>query len=213
VIRILLIDDDRRHSALLAAYCARFDMVVDCAYAGEEGLQRLAEGSHSVVLLDVMLPGMSGFDICREIRVHSRIPIIMLTARGDVVDRVNGLEMGADDYMPKPFEPRELVARINTVLRRVQPAAPSGLLDFGSLRIDTASRLVFADGHSVELTSTEYELLVLLASNPGKDYSRDQILSEVRGIDAAILTRSVDILVSRLRAKLGDTSRLSLIHI
>jgi DNA-binding response OmpR family regulator len=207
VTRILLIDDDRRHSQLLAAYCARFDMNVDCAFDGEAGLRRLLESPPDLLLLDVMLPGKNGFEICREVRRHSRIPIIMLTARGDVVDRVSGLEMGADDYMPKPFEPRELVARINTVLRRVQSAPRMDILDFGALRIDTGNRLVLSDGQCVELTSMEYELLVLLASNPGRDYSREQILSALRGIDAALLTRSVDILVSRLRAKLGDNSR------
>jgi DNA-binding response OmpR family regulator len=124
-----------------------------------------------------------------------------------VTDRVAGLELGADDYIAKPFDPRELVARIHSVLRRAEPVASRNVLEFEQLRIDPASREVVADGSSIELTTMEYELLLLLASNPGRDFSRDDILAALRGIDAAILTRSVDILVSRLRAKLGDNSK------
>lgn len=207
MIKILLIDDDRRHSELLSAYCRRFGIEVDCVYDGGEGLQRIAATNPDLVLLDVMLPGKDGFSLCREIRRSSNLPIIMLTARGDVVDRVTGLELGADDYIAKPFEPRELVARIQTVLRRTEPTAGRDLLEYDGLSIDTVSRTVLADGAAIELTSMEYELLLLLASHPGRDYSRDEILGALRGIDAAILTRSVDILVSRLRAKLGDNSR------
>jgi DNA-binding response OmpR family regulator len=205
--RVLLIDDDRRHSRLLADYCQRFHIDVECAFDGEEGLKRLAITTPDLVLLDVMLPGRDGFSLCREIRSRSRIPIIMLTARGDLSDRVAGLEIGADDYIAKPFEPRELVARIQTVLRRSTDAHTSGVVEHEGLRIDTARRVVVADGTPIELTTMEYELLLLLASHPGRDFSRDEILSALRGIDAAILTRSVDILVSRLRAKLGDTTR------
>jgi DNA-binding response OmpR family regulator len=207
VINVLLIDDDRRHSELLAAYCRRFGIDVHCAFDGTEGLRRLAADNPDLVLLDVMLPGKDGFALCREIRRDNNVPIIMLTARGDVSDRVTGLELGADDYMPKPFEPRELVARILTVLRRSEPAAAQEVLEYEGLSIDTTSRTVVADGVALELTTMEYELLLLLASHPGRDYSRDEILAALRGIDAAILTRSVDILVSRLRAKLGDNSR------
>jgi DNA-binding response OmpR family regulator len=207
VIQILLIDDDRRHSELLRAYCKRFDIDVDCCFDGEQGLRRLATTRPDLVLLDVMLPGRDGFAICREIRRRNRVPVIMLTARGDVTDRVAGLELGADDYLAKPFDPRELVARIQSVLRRTEPLASRSVLAFEQLRIDPGSREVVADGSTVELTTMEYELLLLLASNPGRDFSRDDILAALRGIDAAILTRSVDILVSRLRAKLGDTSK------
>lgn len=207
MIRVLLIDDDRRHSELLATYCRRFDIDVECAFDGEQGLRRLAASRYDLVLLDVMLPGRDGFALCREIRRKSRIPVIMLTARGDVVDRVAGLELGADDYVAKPFEPRELVARIHTVLRRAEPAVERTLLEYEGLAIDTTSRTVVADGVQLELTTMEYELLRLLAAHPGRDFSRDEILAALRGIDAAILTRSVDILVSRLRAKLGDTTR------
>jgi DNA-binding response OmpR family regulator len=207
VIRALLIDDDRRHSELLRAYCDRYDIEVDCTFDGEQGLRRLASTRPDLVLLDVMLPGKDGFAICREIRRRNRVPVIMLTARGDVLDRVTGLELGADDYLAKPFDPRELVARIQSVLRRTDPVASRTLLAFEGLSIDPGSRQVMADGNAVELTTMEYELLLLLASNPGRDFSRDDILAALRGIDAAILTRSVDILVSRLRAKLGDNSK------
>ena len=205
--QVLLIDDDRRHSELLTAYCERSGIRVDSALDGEQGLRKLAVSRPDLVLLDVMLPGKDGFTLCREIRRRYQLPVIMLTARGDVTDRVTGLELGADDYIAKPFEPRELVARIQAVLRRTAATASTQALAFEGLRIDPASRVVMADGQALELTTMEYELLLLLASNPGRDFSRDEILSKLRGIDAAILTRSVDILVSRLRAKLGDTSK------
>jgi DNA-binding response OmpR family regulator len=207
VIHVLLIDDDRRHSDLLRSWCQRHDIDVDCAFDGEQGLRRLASTRPDLVLLDVMLPGKDGFTLCREIRRRNKVPVIMLTARGDVSDRVTGLELGADDYISKPFDPRELVARIQSVLRRALPVASRSVLEFEHLHIDPAGRSVSCDGVAVDLTTMEYELLLLLASNPGRDFSRDDILAALRGIDAALLTRSVDILVSRLRAKLGDTSR------
>lgn len=156
-----------------------------------------------------MLPGRDGFEICREVRKKSDIPIIMLTARGDVIDRVSGLELGADDYLGKPFEPRELVARIQTILRRAggRGRQAKGKLRFEGLEIDTEARTVAVDGKPVDLTSMEYELLYTLARNAGSKMSRDEILSELRGIDTAILTRSVDIMVSRVRQKLGDSAK------
>ena len=207
MIHVLLIDDDRRHSDLLRTWCQRHDIEVDCAFDGEQGLRRLASTRPDLVLLDVMLPGKDGFTLCREIRRRNKVPVIMLTARGDVRDRVTGLELGADDYITKPFDPRELMARIQSVLRRARPVESRTVLEFEHLRIDPGSRGVRSDGVDVELTTMEYELLLLFASNPGRDFSRDDILAALRGIDAALLTRSVDILVSRLRAKLGDTSR------
>jgi DNA-binding response OmpR family regulator len=153
-----------------------------------------------------MLPGKDGFEICREVRKTSNIPIIMLTARGDVIDRVSGLELGADDYIGKPFEPRELVARVQAILRRSDVAGTSeGKLNFEGLTIDTDTRSASVDDKPVDLTSMEFELLLILARRHGRKLSRDEILSELRGIDAAILTRSVDIMVSRLRQKLGDS--------
>ena len=205
---VLLIDDDDRHSSLLKTYLERFGMTLHRAADGEAGLKMLNEIDPDLVLLDIMLPGRDGMDVCREIRRTSNLPVVMLTARGDLVDRVSGLELGADDYIAKPFEPRELVARIHTVLRRTHAVPPaSDLLRFEGLDIDETARSVAVDGRPVELTSMEFELLAFLAHNPGRKVSRDDILNELRGIDSAILTRSVDIMVSRLRQKLGDTEK------
>ena len=206
MIKVLLIDDDRKHSELLRAYLKQFGITLECAGDADEGLLKLARSEPDLLLLDVMLPGRDGFEICREVRKTSNIPIIMLTARGDVFDRISGLEIGADDYVAKPFEPRELVARIQTILRRLDaPGAEQKLLKFEGMEIDRGSRKVTVDGDGVELTSMEFELLVVLAQRAGKKVSRDEILNQLRGIDAAILTRSVDIMVSRLRNKLGDS--------
>ena len=204
--KVLLIDEDRKHSDLMQAYFKRFGINLVCAYDAEQGVKKLAREEPDLLLLDVMLPGKDGFEICREVRKTSNIPIIMLTARGDVIDRVSGLELGADDYIGKPFEPRELVARVQATLRRSEIAGPTvGELNFEGLSIDTEARSVRVDDKPVELTSMEYELLLILARRQGRKLSRDDILSELRGIDAAILTRSVDIMISRLRQKLGDS--------
>jgi len=149
-----------------------------------------------------MLPEMDGFALCREIRRESDVPVIMLTARGDVMDRVVGLEIGADDYLPKPFEPRELLARVQTVLRRARSPVVKTRLSFDGLVIDLERRQVRCMDRLVELTGTEFDLLVLLASEPQKVFSRDDILNRLRGIDAELQTRAVDILVSRLRRKI-----------
>ncbi len=204
--KVLIIDDDRKHSELLEAYFKRFGIKLICALEAEDGFRKLNREDPDLLLLDVMLPGKDGFEICREVRKTSDIPIIMLTARGEVIDRVSGLELGADDYIGKPFEPRELVARVQAILRRSTSSSPAGTkLEFDGLTIDTETRAVIVDGNSVDLTSMEFELLLILARRRGKKLSRDEILSELRGIDAAILTRSVDIMVSRLRNKLGDS--------
>ena len=203
--KVLLIDDDRKHSDLMQAYFKRYGINLLCAYDSVQGFKLLAREEPDLLLLDVMLPGKDGFEICREVRKSSNIPIIMLTARGDIIDRVSGLELGADDYVGKPFEPRELVARVQATLRRSEIAGPAvGKLSFDGLTIETETRSVEVDGKAVDLTSMEYELLLILARRHGRKLSRDDILSELRGIDAAILTRSVDIMVSRLRQKLGD---------
>jgi DNA-binding response OmpR family regulator len=206
--KVLLIDDDKKHSDLLQAYFKRFGIQLACAADAAEGMRKLRREDPDLLLLDVMLPGKDGFEICREIRRTSDIPIIMLTARGDVIDRVSGLELGADDYVGKPFEPRELVARVQAILRRFEfGITRSGKLRFDGLTIDPELRTVLIDGQLADLTSMEYELLLILARRSGKKLSRDEILSELRGIDTAILTRSVDIMISRLRHKLGDTAK------
>lgn len=207
--RILLIDDDEKLGELLKAYFQRFDMQLDNAVRPSEGLIKIQRDKPDLVILDGMLPEQDGFDVCRTIRKTSSIPVVMLTARGDVTDRIVGLEIGADDYLSKPFEPRELVVRIQNVLRRSRAAEEenSKLLRFGSLQVDTERRTAELDGSPLDLTTMEYQLLVLFASNPGRTFNRDEILNELRGIDAQLFSRSVDILVSRLRQKLGDTSR------
>ncbi len=206
--RILLIDDDELLAAPLAAFFQRFDVELASATRPSIGLamlraEALAARPFDAVILDVMLPEMDGFELCRTIRRESDVPVIMLTARGDVMDRVVGLEIGADDYLPKPFEPRELLARIQTILRRARVSAPNlRRLDFDGLQIDLERRQVQCGNQPVELTSTEFELLVLLASEPQKVFSRDEILNRLRGHEADLYTRAVDILVSRLRRKL-----------
>ncbi|ABM38042.1 response regulator transcription factor [Polaromonas naphthalenivorans] len=206
--RILLIDDDAQLGGPLAAYFARFDMQLVCALRPGAGLELIRQGGLDAAILDVMLPEMDGFALCRLIRKESDIPVIMLTARGEVMDRVVGLELGADDYVPKPFEPRELVARVQTVLRRrvAPPAAitppDTARLVFDGLVLDPVTRTVQRQGELLELTSTEFDLLHLLAREAGRVFSRDDILSRLRGHEAELYTRAVDIVVSRLRKKL-----------
>jgi OmpR family response regulator RpaB len=204
--RLLLIDDDEQLGAPLAAYFRRFQFDLQHATRPSEGLKRLRQGGFDVAILDVMLPEMDGFELCRTIRKESNVPIVMLTARGDVMDRVVGLELGADDYLPKPFEPRELLARIQTILRRAASATSNGArkLQFeGGLAIDLDRRSVQRGSETIDLTSTEFELLVMLAQAPAKVFNRDDILEKLRGQSAEdIHTRAVDILVSRLRRKL-----------
>ena len=206
--RILLIDDDTQLGPPLAAYFARFDMALECALKPSLGLARLRQGGIDAAILDVMLPEMDGFALCRTIRKDSDLPIIMLTARGEVMDRVVGLELGADDYVPKPFEPRELVARVQTILRRRAPSAKAAtardpnVLTFTGLVVNASTRTVLRQGEALDLTSTEFDLLHLLAQEPGKVFSRDDILNQLRGHEADLYTRAVDIVVSRLRKKL-----------
>jgi two-component system, OmpR family, response regulator len=204
--RILLIDDDEQLGPPLAAYFQRYELTLTQATRPSQGLALLRAGGYDAAILDVMLPEMDGFALCRAIRQESDLPIVMLTARGEVMDRVVGLELGADDYLPKPFEPRELVARLQTVLRRRPPVNPAAtdpaVLAFDGLRVDPARRQVERQGRPVELTGTEFELLLMLAREPGRVFSRDDILTRLRGHEAELLTRAVDIVVSRLRKKL-----------
>jgi DNA-binding response OmpR family regulator len=207
--KILLIDDDKKLGDLLQSFFSRFDLDLLAAHDPETGLKMLDSEEPDLVILDVMLPGQDGFEVCRTIRKESAVPIIMLTARGEVTDRIVGLEIGADDYMPKPFEPRELVARIQNVLRRSDSSGkPKGSkLEYAGLSVDLDRRSAELDGETLDLTTMEYQLLALFAGNPGQTYTRDEILNQLRGIDAQLFSRSVDILVSRLRQKLGDTSK------
>jgi DNA-binding response OmpR family regulator len=201
---ILIIDDDEKLNALLTDFLGDFGFAVLSATNPHDGLKKLKDKSPDLVILDVMLPGMDGFEVCKNIRQNSAVPIIMLTARGDLMDKVVGLELGADDYLPKPFEPRELVARIHSVLRRANKIDDTRPLVFGRLEIDFARRIAKLDGENADLTTNEFAALTLLASNPGKVFDRDQILQELRGIDCDAFNRSVDITMSRLRQKLND---------
>jgi OmpR family response regulator RpaB len=205
--RILLIDDDTRLAALLSQYFTQFDFELDSETLPSQGLSLLKQHSYDLVILDIMLPEMDGFEVCKSIRKHSDIPIIMLTARGDVMDRIIGLGLGADDYLPKPFEPRELVARIQGVLKRsrIMPAEEkmtNEVLSFDRLSIDTSKRQVLLDENEMGLSDMEYQLLLLFACTPQKTFTRDELLNQLKGIDADVYTRSIDILVSRLRHKL-----------
>jgi two-component system, OmpR family, response regulator len=201
--KILMIDDDTLLAQPLAQYFERFDFKLDSATKPSDGLRMLKTAQYGAAILDVMLPEMDGFELCKTIRKTSNIPIIMLTARGDVMDRVIGLELGADDYLPKPFEPRELVARIQTILRRqASPDTHRFSLNFEGLTINLNTHDVLRNNEAIELTGTEYALLVLLAKESGKVFSRDDVLNHLRGHETDIFTRSVDILISRLRKKL-----------
>ncbi len=211
--QVLLIDDDKKLAPLLTEYCERYGMQISAQELPSKGLEALKKDQFDAVILDVMLPEMDGFEVCRQIRQFSEIPVIMLTARGEVTDRVVGLEIGADDYLPKPFDPRELVARLNTIIKRKTVAVEkTSVLSFEQLEIDTAVRSVKVEGKAVELTTMEYQLLMLLASNPGKDFSRDDILNQLKGIDTELFSRSVDILVSRLRTKLKPTAPIKTVY-
>jgi len=204
---ILIIDDDQKLNELLKSFLSDFGFSVLAATHPEKGLKKLRQKSPDLVILDVMLPGMDGFEVCRKIRQQSSVPIIMLTARGELMDKVVGLELGADDYLPKPFEPRELVARIHSILRRSKKFDDPLPQVFGRLEIDFSRQMVKLDGQNVALTTNEFAALALLADNPGKVFDRDQILQELRGIDCDAFNRSVDITMSRLRQKLNDNPK------
>lgn len=204
---VLVIDDDERLNALLAEYLSRFGFRVATETDGTRGLQALRASSPDIVILDVMLPGKDGFDVCREIRASSSVPIVMLTARGEVADRIVGLELGADDYLPKPFEPRELVARVQAVLRRNAETRRTRRLEAGDLVLDLDRRSAIAAGTALDLTTMEFELLSVFVRNAGIALSRDRLMDAVKGLDWEACDRSIDVLVSRLRRKLADDPR------
>ncbi len=213
MLKALLIDDDEKLGPLLTEYCERYGIEITHKLRPSTGLASLAERSFDAVILDVMLPEMDGFEVCRTIRQNNEIPIIMLTARGEITDLVVGLEIGADDYLPKPFDPRELVARLTTIVKRKRPAAPdTDVLNFENLTIDKARREVSVKGKLVTLTTMEYQLLLLMADTPGKDYSRDDILNALKGTETELFSRSVDILVSRLRTKLKPATPIKTVY-
>ncbi len=201
---ILVIDDDRKLNRLLTEYLGNFGFKVLTATHPEDGLAKLKKTVPDIIILDVMLPDMDGFEVCKTIRKTHSIPIIMLTARGEVMDRIVGLELGADDYLAKPFEPRELVARIQTILRRSKQVPIEDIREFSGLVMDISRQVVKMDGTTVNLTTNEFVALSLLTRNPGKVFNRDEILQELRGMDCEAFNRSVDVTMSRLRQKLND---------
>jgi DNA-binding response OmpR family regulator len=206
-LRVLCIDDDTRLYELLASYLGSNGVTLAHAPDGRQGLAALDGGVFDAVLLDVMMPGMDGLEVCKRIRQKSRIPIIMLTAKGDETDRVVGLEIGADDYVPKPFSPRELLARLRAVLRRAAPDAQAASLAVGDIAIDVPARGVRVAGAAVDLTGIEFDILVTLARRPGRVVPRDTLLSQAGRDDVTVGDRTVDVHVSHLRRKLGDDPR------
>lgn len=209
--RVLIVEDDERLATLTRDYLSANGLAVSVVNDGLAAIQRIRDDNPDLVVLDLMLPGADGLQVCREVRSTFRNPILMLTARTDDMDQVLGLEMGADDYVPKPVKPRVLLARIRALLRRVEndagdAAAPaaSRRLEFGNLVIDDAARAVLLDGAPVDLTSAEYDLLWLLASSAGKILSREEIFERLRGIPYDGQDRSIDVRISRIRPKIGD---------
>jgi DNA-binding response OmpR family regulator len=206
MLEVLAIEDDTRLAEMLARFLEEHGIRLTHASDAATGLDLALGGAFDALLLDVMLPDGDGFELCRRIRARSSVPILMLTARGEELDRVLGLELGADDYLPKPFSPRELLARLRAILRRASSSrtAPADLLRFGRLEIDRAARRVRLDGCECELTSHQFELLRVLAENAGRALSRDQIMDALRGHPLASFDRSIDVHVSRIRAVIED---------
>lgn len=205
--KILLVEDDKKIVTLLTEYLGRFEFDVSSTSVSENLEIIMEQKPPDLIILDIMLPGKSGLEICKEIRQKSSIPIIMLTARGDVNDRILGLELGADDYIPKPFEPRELVARINAVLGRSEAKPRQGVITIHNLEINTETFSVQKDGKTIELSTIEFDTLVLLARTKGKVWTRDAIMNNLHGVDWSAYNRSIDILISRLRQKLEDNPK------
>lgn len=202
--KILIIDDDPKLNDLLNGYLSKFGYKSISATHPHEGIKLLKEESPDLVILDIMMPDMDGFEVCKEIRKDNNTPIIMLTARGELTDKVVGLELGADDYLPKPFEPRELVARIQTVLRRIQPSAPFAKIKLGDLELFPEKYQAWNKDKLLDLSALEFNLLMLFVQSKEKVLSRDQLMDNLHGVDWSVYDRSIDVLVSRLRQKLGD---------
>jgi DNA-binding response OmpR family regulator len=202
--RVLLVEDDTRLATMVADYLGEAGFHTTRAATGAAAMQLAASSGFDAMILDLMLPDADGLDLCRRVRAKSDIPVLMLTARGDPLDRIVGLELGADDYLPKPFEPRELLARLRAILRR--RVAPDGarVLRFGRLEIDRGAREVRVDGQRKAITSHQFELLVALAERPGRVLSRGALLELVRGNSPDDFDRSIDVHVSRLRAAIED---------
>ena len=201
MLKALLIDDDAKLANLLGNYLTKFEIELNSTTKPTQALELIAEHQPDLVILDVMMPKMDGFEVCSGIREKHKIPIIMLSARGESFDRIKGLDMGADDYIAKPFEPRELVARIHSLLRRVTEKGEDPYRQ-DVFEVNAIRREISMDGQILSLTNMEFELLELLLASPSTLFSRDDILKHLRGIEAKIFSRSIDILISRLRQKI-----------
>jgi DNA-binding response OmpR family regulator len=202
--RILLIEDDPELAEMVKSYLGEAGYSVSVAGRGETGIAMLAREPFDSIILDLMLPDMDGLEICRRIRARGRTPILMLTARGDAMDRIIGLELGADDYLPKPFEPRELLARLRAVLRRTKGGQDADLMHFGRLEIDLGARVVRLDGKLCPMTSHQFALLLVLAQHAGRVLSRDVIMDLLSNEPLEVFDRSIDVHISRIRAAIED---------
>ena len=200
--KILVVEDERQIARMVQAYLSREGYRVEVAFDGEEGWTRFNEGRPDLVILDLMLPRLHGLELARRIRAGSDVPIIMLTARAEEADRVAGLELGADDYVTKPFSLRELAARVRAVLRRVEGTAPREVMELGPLKIDFAAREVYLEGKPVELTPTEFDLLAYLARHPGRVFTRTELLEAIQERSYASLPRTIDSHIKNLRHKI-----------
>jgi two-component system response regulator CpxR len=209
--RILVIDDDVELAALLREYLEREGFTVEFAHDGRSGLERAQNGAFDLVVLDVMLPGLDGFEILKRLRQTSRVPVLMLTARGEDVDRIVGLELGADDYLGKPFNPRELSARIRAILRRAEPVGPENRIEVNGVLLDPGTREVKANGKPVELTTIEFDILELLVRSAGRVLSRDALMERLYNRKATPFDRSMDMHVSHIRRKLSEVDPRELI--
>jgi DNA-binding response OmpR family regulator len=201
--QILMIDDDRELGAMIKDFLATDQLAITVRNTGEEGIDAFKSGSYDLLILDIMMPGISGLDVLKKIRQTSNVPVIMLTARGDDVDRIIGLEFGADDYLPKPFNPRELVARIKAILRRAQPQTEEqAVLELGKIRLDTRTHKAAVSDAELKLTGTEYEILKCLLETPGKVVNKEYLSERALGRRLLPYDRSVDTHISNLRGKL-----------
>jgi DNA-binding response OmpR family regulator len=205
--RVLLIEDDIRLAEMVSEYLGGAGFEVSQVASGKSALERLARQPYDALVLDLTLPDMDGLEVCRRLRVRWNTPVLMLTARGEPMDRVVGLELGADDYLPKPFEPRELLARLRALLRRANAPAQARSLRFGRLEIDRDARVVRVDGADKPLTSLQYELLLVFAQNAGRVLSRDALMDLAKGQPLEAFDRSIDVHVSRIRAAIEDDPR------
>jgi DNA-binding response OmpR family regulator len=212
MIRVLLIDDDARLFELLASYLGQNGVALERAGDGTTGLRMLGETTYDAVLLDGMLPGLDGLEVLERIRKRSAIPVLMLTARGDETDRVVGLELGADDYVAKPFSSRELLARLRAVLRRMAPAVGSERLSQNGIEVEVGTREVRVEGRAVELTGIEFDLLVALLRRAGRVVPRAALLREAGRDDTTVGERTVDVHMSKLRKKLGEAARIKTVR-